>query len=186
MNLLICGDSFSYEWEPLGNNIGWTTLLGEDHSITNLSIAGASEYKIYLQLSSVNLDKYDKVLISHTSPYRIPVKEHPIHAQDSIHKNCDLIYSDVCEHQDNSIMRVAKNFYEQVYDLEYFKFINELIVEKIFSLSDNFVHITFFDYYSDERILNLSKVFTQNRGEVNHLTEKGNKLAYKQISSILI
>ena len=90
-------------------------MLEDDFKITNISQAGVSEYKIYLQLKSVDVTKFDKVLISHTSAYRIPIEEHPIHKNDILHNNCDIIFSDVKEHIDNPIMKTAYNFYSEIF-----------------------------------------------------------------------
>lgn len=182
--ILICGDSFSSDWLS-SSKVGWVDLLGNDNQVVNKSQAGVSEYKIYQQLESQNLVQYDKVIVCHTSPYRFPIKEHPIHKDDIIHHSCDLIYSDVCEHQDNSVMKTAKEFYENILDLDYLKFTHNLIVNKIFSFNPNIIHITFFDYYTDPKIFNLHYIFKEHRGKINHLTKEGNKVVYEIIKSKL-
>lgn len=183
--LLICGDSFAAKWGSVNGITGWVDKLEDKYNSFNIAQAGVSEYKIYRQLESQNLSLYNKVIVCHTSPYRIPIKEHPIHKNDTIHYNCDLIYSDVCEHQDNSIMKTAKDFYENILDLEYLKFTHDLIVDKIFTLSPKIIHITFFDYYTNPNILNLSHIFKEHRGNVNHLTEKGNRAVYEIVKTRL-
>ena len=184
-NILICGDSFSSNWFPKETNIGWVNLLENDFKIKNISQAGVSEYKIYLQLMSEDLSKYDKILVCHTSPYRIPIKTHPIHKNDKIHYNCDLIYSDVNYHKKNKIMKIANNFYENIFYKEYFEFTHDLIINKILKLDKKIINITFFDYYDKKEIMNFSELFKKNKGDINHLNKKGNRKVYKIIKKIL-
>ena len=98
MNILIVGDSFAADWTVKYKGIGWPNMLSKRHNVTNLAQAGCSEYKIYKQLLSVNLDDFDYIIASHTSPYRIYVTEHPVHSMDKLHNDCDLIYTDLKEH----------------------------------------------------------------------------------------
>ena len=60
--LLICGDSFSTDWTKKYEGIGWVNMLEKNYKITNISQAGVSEYKIYQQLNSVDLSKFDKTI----------------------------------------------------------------------------------------------------------------------------
>ena len=60
--ILICGDSFSSDWSPEYPDCqGWPNLLAKDYKVTNLSQAGCSEYRIYKQIKSKNLDNFDFV-----------------------------------------------------------------------------------------------------------------------------
>lgn len=185
MKVLIAGDSFAADWSSVTANVGWVNLLEKDFQVTNIARAGISEYKIYKQLISQNLSRYDKVVVSHTSPYRIPIQDHPIHKESKLHWDCDLIYSDVVAHKGNTVMNIAKDFYENVYYLEYFEFTHNLIVEKIFKLSSNIIHITFFDYYTDPNINNLFSIFKEHKGKTNHLSKVGNRIAYSSVKFLL-
>ena len=89
--ILIAGDSFAADWTVKYKGEGWVNTLCKDYDVTNIAQAGVSEYKIYNQLKKIDVSKYDIILISHTSAYRIPVVEHPIHSKDILHNNCDLI-----------------------------------------------------------------------------------------------
>ena len=91
--ILIIGDSFACSQTSNKNNIGWPELLKNDYEITNLAQAGASEYKIYKQLKSVNIEEFDNIIICHTSFFRIPIENHPIYLNNELHKNCDLIFA---------------------------------------------------------------------------------------------
>ena len=127
MKILIAGDSFAADWKIKYNGNGWVNMLSDDYDVTNIAQAGVSEYKIYQQLINHNTTMYDKIIISHTSAYRIPVFEHPIHSKDILHHNCDLIYSDLKEHKDNSLVKSAIDFYENLFDLDYACFILRVI-----------------------------------------------------------
>ena len=183
--LLICGDSFSADWTKKYKGVGWVNLLENNYNITNISEAGVSEYKIYLQLKSVDLTKFDKILVSHTSAYRIPIQEHPIHKDDILHKNCDLIFSDVSEHLDNPTMKIAYDFYSELFNHDYFIFINNLIYKEIYKLSPNATHITFFDSFYDNSVHKFEHLFIDNKGLINHLSNDGNFKMYKEISKLL-
>lgn len=183
--LLIAGDSFSADWTKKSDNLGWVNMLDYQYDVTNISQAGVSEYKIYLQLKSVDLSKFDKIIISHTSAYRIPIEEHPIHKGDSLHNNCDLIFSDVSEHLKNPIMKTAYDFYTHIFHPEYFVFTNTLIFQEIKKLVPNGLHITFFDSFYDDSVNKLENIFLEHRGYTNHLTDIGNRQVYELISKLL-
>ena len=106
-NILIIGDSFAADWSTKYNNyLGWPNLLAQSHSVTNLAQAGVSEHKIYKQLCSVqDLSVYDVVIVAHTSPFRVPTKRHPMHSKDVLHKDADLIYSDI-EYHSNRLKNI--------------------------------------------------------------------------------
>lgn len=183
--LLIAGDSFSADWTIKHKGKGWVNILEEHFDVTNISQAGVSEYKIYLQLKSVDLSKFDKILISHTSAYRIPIEEHPIHKGDVLHTNCDLIFSDVSEHLKNPIMKTAYDFYTHIFHPEYFIFTNTLIFEEIKKLVPNGLHITFFDSFYDDSVIKFENVFLENKGILNHLNDIGNKLIFEKVLDYL-
>ena len=90
--ILIAGDSFAADWTVKHIGGGWVNLLTKDFKVKNVAEAGVSEYKIYKQLLNQNLVDYDHIIVSHTSAYRIPIEEHPIHKDDILHNNCDLIF----------------------------------------------------------------------------------------------
>ena len=60
MKLLITGDSFASNWYPKYKEKGWPNYLEEKFQVTNLAQAGCSEYKIYKQLRSINLKKFEQ------------------------------------------------------------------------------------------------------------------------------
>lgn len=183
--LLICGDSFSSDWTTKYKGIGWVNLLQNDYEVINISQAGVSEYKIYQQVKSVDLSEFDKIVISHTSAYRIPIEEHPIHKGDLLHNNCDIIFSDVKEHIDNPIMKTAYDFYSEIFHADYFVFVNELIYKEIYKITPNALHITFFDSFYDDSVIKFEELFLNNKGLLNHLDKDGNTMMYKTIQRLL-
>lgn len=184
--ILIAGDSFAADWTKKYNGIGWVNMLSNDYDVINIAQAGVSEYKIYLQLKSIDLTQFDKIIVSHTSAYRIPIEEHPIHKGDLLHNNCDIIFSDVKEHLNNPIMKIAYDFYSEIFHADYFIFVNDLIFNKIYELIPNAKHITFFDSFYDDRVKKYENIFLKNRGNINHLNDDGNHFIYKDIKNTLI
>ena len=83
-------------------------LLSCDFHVVNLSQASSecSEYKIYKQLASADLDQFDHIVISHTSPYRLPVDKHPVY-RTGFRKDADVIYSDILETSKENYIRTT-------------------------------------------------------------------------------
>lgn len=184
--ILIIGDSFSCEHLSNTDNIGWPELLKKDYEITNLAQAGVSEYKIYKQLESVDTGKFDNIIICHTSFFRIPVESHPMYQTNDLHKNCDLIFTDVESKKGKSKkMKIAYDFFKEFFWDEYFIFTNNLVFEKIYNKTKNSIHITFFNDLYDDRVLNFSNIFNKHRGSINHLNQIGNKKMYEIIKNTL-
>ena len=184
--LLIAGDSFAADWTKKYKNVcGWVNMLESEYDVTNIAQAGVSEYKIYKQLEKIDTTKFEHIIISHTSAYRIPIEEHPIHKDDSLHDDCDIIYSDAEVHIENNIMKTAVDFYVNIFHPEYFCFVNDLIFKEIQKITPKAIHITFFDNFYDNSILKFEDIFLSYKGNINHLDEKGNSLFYNIIKNIL-
>ena len=183
--ILIAGDSFAADWTKKYEGRGWVNMLSEEYYVKNIAEAGVSEYKIYKQLNSENINDYDFIIISHTSPYRIPVVKHPVHHDDILHKNCDLIYSDLKEHVENPIAKIGVDFYENLFDTDYFIFVYHLIMDKIILKYPKAIHITFFDDFKKDNIYGFEKIYLNNKGLINHMNEKGNKIIYKKINNLI-
>jgi hypothetical protein len=183
-NILICGDSFAADWTKKYDGIGWVNMLCKDFNVTNVAEAGVSEYKIYQQLKKQKIEDFDKIIISHTSAYRIPVEIHPIHSEDILHYNCDFIYSDVKEHGDNPDVKCIVDLYEKHFHIDYAVFVHNLILKEIKSLCSDAINITFFDSFNQDSV-QLEEIFLSNRGNINHLNEVGNKIVYDKILKLL-
>jgi hypothetical protein len=187
MNILICGDSFSAR---TGNG-GWPELLEQDFNVTNASQAGCGEYRILKQLESVELPVFDAIIINHTSPFRVYIKQHPIHKDDALHHSCDLLYEDVNSHRKNNVMKIAKDYFEHIFDTDHAKDMYKLMLEKIDLLTaavptihcshlewDTLHHFKNFIYFND--------VWKNYRGLVNHYNSTGNEIVYNAIKDELI
>jgi hypothetical protein len=186
--ILILGDSFAADWSVKYKSYsGWPTLLTKKHDVTNIAQAGVSEYKIYKQLLAVkNLETFDWVIISHTSPYRVPTVKHPVHSKDSLHKDADLIFTDIEYHNNklvnlfNRSLKAAYNFFLYHYDKEYYevtytlirKEINHLLKDKKVLVVSNLDILD--KFIKEDRVLNFCELFKKERGIINHFTEKGN------------
>jgi hypothetical protein len=196
-NILIIGDSFAADWSTKYKDyLGWPNLLAKQHQVTNLAQAGVSEHKIYRQLLSVkDLTAYDIVIVAHTSPYRVPTKQHPVHSSDILHKDSDLIYTDIEYHAGrlkNMFKRsltAALDFYKYHYDSEFFedsywlfrKEINTLLADcKVITLS------TFAGCKSTEKhVLDFTDLLNTQPGVINHYSQQGNQQVYNKLISTI-
>jgi len=187
--LLVCGDSFAADWTVKYKGRGWVNLLDENFAVTNLARAGVCEYKIYQQLISQDLRLFDAIIVAHTSPYRLYVKEHPIHSKDSLHSDCDLIYTDLVESlSTHPELKSIVDYFERYFDTDYAKFVHGLICEKIQSLCDNLPVINLINFkeqFDFKNSVSFVQVFEQHRGTMNHFDDAGNKIVYETVLSRL-
>lgn len=184
--LLICGDSFAADWTVKVKGVGWVNLLEQNYKVTNLAQAGCSEYKILKQLQSVDLNRYDLVLVSHTSPYRLYVREHPVHGKDTLHKNSCLLYSDVIEHLPKCPeLKPVVEYFDKYFDIEYAEHMHNLLLQEIEELCPlrtlHIAHIEWKNLHVFENFINFKDVFTKHRGCMNHYTEIGNNIVYDKV-----
>lgn len=183
------GDSFAADWTvKYPDKKGWPNLLAENYRVTNKAQAGCSEYKIWLQLVSEKLENYSHVIMSHTSPYRIPVKQHPIHKDDPLHRDCDLIYSDV--KQQEAVLSSVIDFFENYFDIEYAVFVHELIINKelnhLKDYTGRVIHLTNFNWEGMPHINDLfsfDSYFKKHRGLMNHFDDQGNELVLERLTA---
>lgn len=181
--LLIVGDSFSADWTKKYNQVGWVNQL-DDFDVTNLSQAGAGEYKIYKQLKTIDYTKFDCIIVCHTSPFRIFVQEHPIHSKDKLHCNSDLIYADLLEYKKQKLISSIIDFFENFFDQDYAIFVHNLIINEIIKMVPNALHITFFENDRTD-IINFYNFFQKNRGLINHLSTAGNIQILSKIQELI-
>ena len=168
-------------------------MLAEQHEVVNLAQAGCSEYKILKQLESTDLNNYNQIIVSHTSPYRIYVKRHPVHHNDVLHKDCDLLYSDIKEHAvKNKNLIPIVDYIENYFDLDYAIYIHRLLCKEIEqlleSVADRAIHIANIDYknvYSFKNMISFDNLFASNSGSMNHYDAKGNEEVFKILSTTL-
>jgi hypothetical protein len=190
--ILICGDSFSTDYQSKDSTlVGWVNLLSNDFLVSNYSTAGASEYRILKQIENNDISNYDGVIVCHTSPYRVYIKQHPVYKNDTFHKNTDLIYKDVEYHLskiNDPVLKTAKDYYELIFDEEYYEEIYFLMQDKIVDKTKSrpCLHLTpLFDNGSNrfKHHLNLSKKFKIFPNSANHYLNKDNVEIYKMIKS---
>jgi len=199
LNILIAGDSFAADWTvKYPEQSGWPNMLAEQFSVRNIAQAGVSEYKIYQQIMSVdNLNNYDVFILSHTSPYRMVTRKHPVHHSDVLHEHADLILSDINYHSQmlkslfNPSLRAAQAFIHYHYDSEYHETVFNLFKEKINKKLPKKKTIVI-DYFSDtdnvkkkQHLLNFKELQKTHPGLINHLSHNGNKLVFQQIVNYL-
>ena len=197
--ILIIGDSFAADWTVKYNNyLGWPNLLAEQHQVTNLAECGVSEYKIYRQLLSAgNLDQYDTVIVSHTSPYRIETRQHPVHTHDSLHANADLIYSDIEYHAGkivnffNRSLTAARGFFLYHYDNEYYETTYRLYREKIMSMLTGrpvmVLHALHSNklFITESTVLDVTELAVVEPGLINHFSVTGNTNIFQNLTAWL-
>lgn len=188
MKILIAGDSFAADWTKVYfGAAGWPNLMATVHDVDNLAQAGCSEYRIYLQLSSVDLENYDAVIISHTSPYRIFTDYNPLRQQDNFYKHCDLLYADIANlasaHQEYASV---KTYFEKFFSLEYAEFCYTLIRQQIKNIINKkpcveIAHVQVCGHVD----IDFSEHWARHQGLINHYTDQGNRTVFQKIQSIL-
>jgi len=187
--LLITGDSFAAVWPDSTN--GWVNLLAREYEVCNLAKAGVGEYKILKQIENININNFDCVIVSHTSPSRIHTKNHPLHTT-GFHNECDLIVTDLMAHWNplNKNLSGAKSFFKYHYDEQYQLDIYKLLRTKINDLINiPYISVSHVEIANQLRIesrhIDFSDLWKTERGNVNHYTDAGNKIVYNQIKNII-
>lgn len=194
MKILVVGDSFAADWTVKYQGTGWPNLLALDHSVINLAQAGVGEYKILRQVRSVeNIEQFDLVIVSHTSPYRVNTRQHPVHATDTLHSNADLMFADIEYHLKrwcgffNRGLRTAFNFFVYHYDDEYQETVYTLLRQEINNIIGSVPCIVVSNlnieprFVTEKSVVDLTHIQQNYSGLLNHLSEVGNQLAYKKI-----
>jgi hypothetical protein len=199
MKILIAGDSFAADWSvkyPTG--LGWPNLLAQQFDVTNVAQAGIGEFKILKQITSIkNLDKFDLIIVSHTIPYRVHTRCHPVHSTDPLHANADLIYADINYHAHtfkgflNRRLRAARNWFDWHFDQDYQETVYELIRDRITQLV-SVVDCLVIDnslierkYVKENLLIDIAEIKKKYPGLINHLSDRGNQLLYKKIIDVI-
>ena len=175
MDLLIVGDSFAVD---NANTQSWQNKLKVDNDVVNTAQCGISEYKIYKQLVDQIEKQWNKIIIVHTSPYRVHTRKHPLHVHG------DLMYSDIEHHASkfknkfNKGLQSARDFFYYHYDEEYFTDVYGIIRSKIEELAPDGIHLCAWDKDSV-----LYDAFKNNPGNTNWINDKGHEQVYNYISS---
>ena len=189
-NVLICGDSFAANYQIAdAATWGWPNLLAGIHQVTNIAQAGVSEYKIIKQLQSQDLNDYDLTIVVHTSAYRVHIQRHPLHTKSRLHGNCDLIYSDLlASESDNTVVKTALSYYEQIYDREYYRDLYRMMQSTINQWCAGYpvLHLCFLNNDCDhpfDNYIDMSDIYQNSPGTVNHLSDQGNLDAFNRIQT---
>ena len=197
ISVLICGDSFAADWTvkyPDGQ--GWPNLLSKDYKVKNIAQAGCSEYKILKQLQSENLHSYSHLILSHTSPNRIPVVTHPVHRGDLLHHSADLIYNDINFHaKTNPSLLPIVEYFEKYFDLDYAVYCHNLILEEIKKILDKYPHLKVIHIsnlglpgnicFAKDQSRNFNHLLSKHPGLHNHFDDYANQFIYKDLKVFL-
>jgi len=176
MKILLLGDSFATDKN------GWPGMIG--HDITNKAQNGVGEYKIYRQIE--NIKNFDKVLVCHTSPWRMHTRYHPMHKNNQQRSQNDFMFNDVEYHaKTNSEMNLVYSFMKKFFDFDYQKFVYDCIVDKFLQI-ENAIHFTFHNKEDTIKIENnFTDIWKQYSGDINHLTMQGNEIVAEKIKKLL-
>ena len=170
----IFGDSFS------NNSKGWPGLIGSNSVGSN----GASEYRIYRTYldRKHTIGPKDIVVFCHTHWSRIYLKDTvpSLTRKLASHPICDLVLRDVLEKNETQFIKTL----ESIWDEEYFKHTYQLYLHQLTTVP-NSVHVTFFKDIYHPKLLNLSQIWAEHPGKINHMTDQGNSLAAEQIIQTL-
>ena len=185
----IFGDSFGYQKtrDPFPS---WVDLLSREYLVDNHCECGVGEYKILKQLQQADLDRYDAIIVTHTSYSRVFVEHNPLHATSETHKNCDILYSDIEGHKDE-FSRAGQLYFKHIYSDEYARDMHNLILQEIDRLlvGRKVIHMTHFDHaglYQFPNLLEFNELFLENRGTVNHYNETANMAIFTIVSQRLL
>ena len=190
--IALLGDSFAAEYNA--DTPGWVGILAEQHSVNNVAEAGVGEYKILRQLRDIQSTNpnwkslYECVIVTHTSPFRVHTPKHPLHKK-GLHKNCDLIYSDLKDRFDwfNESLSTAKNWFVHHFDDDYQIGTYKLVREEIKRIIGDVPYLSI-DHFglsanlaTETNKLDFSDFWLLNRGNVNHYTVEGNEVVAKAV-----
>ena len=190
--IALLGDSFAAEYKA--KTPGWVDVLAEKYSVNNVAQAGVGEYKILRQLQDLestnpNWKKlYNCVIVAHTSPFRVHTSKHPLHKK-GLHKDCDLIYSDLKNRFDwfNESLSTAKNWFVHHWDDDYQIGTYKLIREEINRIIGDVPYLAI-DHFGlsvniskETHKLDFSDFWLLNRGDVNHYTVEANQTVAKAV-----
>lgn len=198
MKILIIGDSFAADWtvKYKDKGPGWPNLLGERYHVVNLARAGVGEYKILKQLQAVkDIETYDCIIVSHTSPYRVNTRQHPVHYGDKLHHYADLMYGDIEYHRNNwtlsnffnTSLKTAFNFFQFHFDEGYQETVYRLLRQEINRIIGSVPCIVVSNlnvdptYVTETDVINLIDIQQKHPGLMNHLSPQGNELAFNKI-----
>lgn len=111
---------------------------------------------------------------------------------DKYHDNSDLLFADVEHHrQTHDLARIAYDYFVNIFDIEYYSYIHNLICADIDNMTKQIkiYHFSSFDYSKlyqfDNSLIDLYNVWIANPGNVNHLNEIGHDKIFEIIKDLL-
>ena len=176
MKIFVFGDSFA------ADPVGWARMLKGE--ISNFAENGIGEYKIYKSLQTFL--NFDKAIVCHSSPWRVHTRTHPIHKKNPTRYNNDFMLNDVEYHsKNNKDMQVVNEYLKNYYDPEYQEDTYNLFVNELMKIK-NTIHVTFHDPEDTKQIgHNFHAIYKEHPGEINHMSEEGNKIIAEKIEALL-
>ena len=196
MNILLVGDSWTADWTEKSKEFsGWPTLLSNQYNVTNLSKAGVSQYRICKQLEKENLENYDLIICSITSPNRLYSK-YNLHKENNFHNECDLIFQDIesaiIEGNNSTELKTALNFFIEHWDKDYADFVHKLKVEWCYNKLTNYntIYTSIINESKnflpkEAKFLDGFEIFETYPGPINHLSEEGNTIFFNNLKELL-
>ena len=181
-NLFIFGDSFSFSKK----NESWVNLIKEEKKINviNYSTNASSLFRIYKNFKHhfneiksddtviINYSNYQRIYINDSYLFKTRKKEN--------YQFADLVISDALNLP--FFQKIFfKKFYLSIYDDEQ-QFENYLLIKNEIRnklKNHKLIEITFFDYDMD--IINFRDIWQNNKGDINHMNEKGNFFVFKNL-----
>ena len=127
----------------------------------------------------------------------MPTRQHPIHSNDQLHSNADLIFTDIEYHSNrlvnlfNKSLRAAREFFTYHFDDEFYEDSYSLFREKINSMLAGKMAITIscfkmLDRFITEKyVLDFVDLLNTEPGLINHYSKEGNLIVYNKIISVL-
>lgn len=171
----IFGDSFSTNSEC---NRGWPSYF---MNYKNISYNGISQYRIWSNYKKYEneIKDIDKVIITCTHWSRFYINDY-IQTKTrklSSHTNSDIIISEIDYKKDEIIKDVFKLWDEKYLKDMYYLMLNNMKKSNTLLISP-FLDIEMIDY-------NYYSIWQNNKGDINHMNEQGNKLLYWKICELL-
>lgn len=193
IKILITGDSFAADWTTKYPNAhGWPNMLADVYDVTNIAESGISQYKIWQQIKNSNLNDFDICIVSHTSPYRVHTRKHPIHYNDILHKNADLMLNDIEYHKKklsnifNRSLQSAVTWFKFHYDPDFHENIYKLLKKDIVEMLGKIHFIEVFNFENYDGKFCYSKYLETDKGNSNHFNDRVNKIIFNDIESEIL
>lgn len=193
VKILIAGDSFASDWtKKCPNAYGWPNMLADAFNVTNMAESGVSQYKIWQQIKNSNLNDFDICIVSHTSPYRVHTRKHPIHYNDILHKNADLMLNDIEYHKRklsnifNKSLNSAANWFKFHYDPSFQEEIYRLLRNDILRMLDKIKFIEIFNFEDNGSKFCYSKYLETDGGSNNHFNTRVNNIIFNDIKKEIL